>query len=110
MVVLTCHVQGIFNHDNLPVDTANDRHTSNGEEGDEPNPLRHIHLQFAEYDYWDGEECEVEKAMDDVESEAILNDTDTFQWLIHLAIGQQVPAFQKGPALEQFDEDCRNDE
>lgn len=105
VIALTCHVQGIFDHANLPVDTPNDRHTSNGEESDEPNPLGHIHLQSGEYDYWDGEECEVEKAMNDVECETILHDTDTFHCLIRFAIGRQIPVFQEGTALEQFEED-----
>ena len=105
--MLTCHVQGICSHDNLPVDTPDDRHTSNREESDESNPLRHTHLHLAEDDYWDGEECEVEEAMDYVEGETKLSDPDTF---LSLAISLQIQAFHKGTALEQLEKNCRDDE
>ena len=109
-IVLTCHIQGIFHGDNLPVDTPDDRHTSDGEEGNEPNPLRHVHLQFAEYDYRDREECKVQDDVSDVEGETILSDIDTCPWVNRGAIGLQTPAFHKGKALEHLEEDCRHDE
>ena len=93
LIVLTSHVLGILNHDDLPVDTPDNGYTSNREEEDEPNPLRHIHLHSAEYDYWDGQEREVENNMDDVKRKTIVGDGDTCHWVVRDAIALQIPAF-----------------
>ena len=82
-----------MNHNNLPVDTPDDRDTPNGKEEDEPNPFGHIHLHSAEYDYWDGEKCEVEEDVDDIEGETIFSDRDTCDWVVWDAVALQIPAF-----------------
>ena len=86
LTILTSQVHRIFNHDNLPVDTPDNGYTSNREEEDKPNPLGHIHLHFAEYDYWDGQEREVENDMDDVEGKTIFGNGDTCHWMVRYAI------------------------